>query len=126
MLLKKVDQRYYISGGLTWIPLPESINSRSEIDKYYNQYYFKNSGDGLSYATEDHKKARFYEVTFWENKITNTIMPRIFEDESKSFIMGQSYPTNEEISTYLKERAKAEGLEAVIHFKEPRPEPEDK
>lgn len=120
--LKKVNGRYFIGGGkpVNWNPLPANLKNRTEVNQYFKTG--NNPQQLLEYSTDAGQPARFYEVTWWKNAYTNTMMPRISEDEDKFLIMEKPFASDEEITAFLKERAKGEGKEAEIHFIEARPE----
>lgn len=119
MLIRKIDQGYEVSGGISWIPLlPGKIKTKKELNQYYQE-----RANQLTYATDDFKKARLYEVTWWKNNYTEKFHPRILIDEDKSLIMEKAFASEQEITEFLKARAKGEGMEAVIRFVEARPEP---
>ena len=118
MLLKKSTEGYYISGGIYWIPLLHGkVKTRKDIDERY-----KDSLNKISYATDDFKPARLYEVAWWKNIVTHKMYPQVYVDEGKYIIMEKPYASDEEITAFLKERAKGEGKEAIISFIEARPE----
>ena len=118
MLLKKSTEGYYISGGLSWIPLLHGkIKTRKEINER-----FKDTLDKISYATDDFKPARLYEIGWWENIVTHDKYPKIYVDEGNYIVMEKPFASDEEITALLKERAKGEGKEAIIRFIEARPE----
>lgn len=119
MLIKKTETGYSISGGLSWIPLlPGKIKTRKELDDYL--VVGKNPRTELSYATEDYKPAKLFEVYWFNGKYAQAK-----EDENKTLVMDlPPYATETQITDYLNQRAKTKfNKEAVIKFIEPRPEP---
>lgn len=125
MFIKRENDKYFLSGGLAWYPLPEKLKTRRDVDEYLNV------GQGpkkeLSYATPDSKPARFYEV-YWRNRK----FAQAIEDEGRTLVINvPPYATKMQIEDALRQRAKTlDNKEVVITFLEeaplpPEPEPED-
>lgn len=52
MLIRKIDQGYEVSGGISWIPLlPGKIKTKKELNQYYQE-----RANQLTYATDDFKR----------------------------------------------------------------------
>jgi hypothetical protein len=122
MFLKKENDQYFLSGGLQWQPLPEKLKTRKDVEEYL---HLKGSKTELSYATEDHKAAKLFEVYWWNGKY-----PQAKEDETKTLVIDlPAFASDEKIIDYLRQRAKTMfNKEAIIKFIEARPtppEPED-
>jgi hypothetical protein len=125
LLLKKENSRYFLSGGVQWIPLPEKLKNRNDVDEYYkNQDDFLKVGKKplkeFSYATDDFKPAKLFEVSWFNGKY-----PQAKEDETKTLVIDlPAYATDEQIEDYLRQRAKTVfNKEAVIKFIAERPIP---
>ena len=122
MFIKKTENGYSISGGLTWIPLlPGKIKTRNDIDEYFK--IGNNPKQELIYATDDYKPAKLFEVYWWNERFAQAK-----EDENKTLVLDlPAYASDEQITDYLKQRAKTVfgGKEAIIVFTQPRPEPSE-
>ena len=116
MFIKKTDQGYSISGGISWIPLmPGKIQTRKELDEYYKERVSE-----LIYATDDFKPARRYDV-FWINKFP---VARVDETPNKFLVLNlPAYSSDEAITDWLKTHARDQNKEALIYFSAQRPEP---
>lgn len=116
MFLKKTDQGFFLSGGISWIPLlPGKIKTRKDLDDYY-----KGQGREFVYATDDFKPARLYEV-YWRNGK----YAQAKEDENRTLVINvPPFATKEQITDALRQRAKTvDNKEAIIIFTEEAPTP---
>jgi hypothetical protein len=118
MFLKKENDQYFLSGGVSWIPLPEKLKTRKDVDEFL--HLGKDPKKALSYGTPDYKAARFYEV-YWRNGI----YAQAKEDEDRTLIINvPPYATKNQITDALRQRAKTmDNKEVVIVFTEEAPEP---
>jgi hypothetical protein len=117
MFLKKENDQYFLSGGVSWIPLPEKLKTRKDVDEYL---HLKGSKTELSYATDDQKPAMRYDV-YWRNNV----YPQALENESRTLVINvPPYAGKEKIIDTLRQRAKSMfNKEVVIVFTEEAPIP---
>lgn len=91
MFLKKENDQYFLSGGVSWIPLPEKLKTRKDVDEYL--HIGKGSKTELSYATPDHKPAMRYDVYWRGGKF-----PQALENEDRTLVVNAPpYATKEQI-----------------------------
>ena len=112
LLIRKENNRYFLSGGLTWIPLPEKIKSRSDVEKHIRRTDYQ-------YGSQDQKPVNYYEV-YWLNRDPKLGTARMNETATKT-----SFPCNstkEQIISHLQNHAKQYGMNAEVVFLEEPPE----